>query len=133
MNINKVYVCSIFKRELCESEYDGSIEMCTKDNTIKSVIVDEEFYVVKVLKANIVFVKKALVYYSEKKGCFIDLETMERYNYGIPKSSNYEDLFVNVKKEKIFGNELMHSKRKHFTKKKILKRYNEFRGNQNEC
>ena len=65
-------------------------------------------------------------------GCFIDLETGRSYKFGNPKIKG--ELFVDIKKSKIYGKDLMGSNKKHYSKKKILKRYSEYVGdNSNEC
>ena len=132
MNIDKVYVCSVYKCEFSESEYDNYDANDIERNMLNFIILDENLSSLKTLKKNIIFVKRALVYYSKKHACFIDLETNEKYHIGMSYSTD-NGLFVDVRKQKIYGRELMDSKRKHFTKKKILKKYNEFRDDNNEC
>ena len=65
--------------------------------------------------------------------CFIDLETKEKYKYGVFGCIE-GDVFVDTRKEVIYGSKLLNSKIKHYSKKKILKMYSEYKdGDNNEC
>lgn len=132
MNIDKVYVCSVYRCEYSECEYDIYDENNIESNIMNYIIIDENLSLLKTLKKNIIYVKKALVYYSRKEECFIDLESNEKYSIGMSYSTD-NDLFVDIRRRKIYGRDLMDSNRKHFTKRKILKRYKEFSGGNNEC
>ena len=84
-------------------------------------------------KHKTVFVKKALVYFSVLRGCFIDLETKEKYISGFNECTK-GDLFVDVHKSRIPVKTLMDSNKTHYSKKKILKKYSEYKDcDNNEC
>lgn len=123
MNIDKVYVCDIYRLDkiiynCIDTNYDLS-QVFSLDNFLK-------------IKRKTSYVKTALVYFSLYKGGFIDLETGDWYRLG--NSDTIGELFVDVNKSKIYGSKLMDSSKKHYSKKKILKRYNEYKeGNNNEC
>jgi len=133
MNINNVYECNVYKYEFSEFEYDNYDENNIERNIVNFIIIDENLSALKTLKKYILFVKKTIVYYSEKYDCFIDLETNEKYSIGMSSLSENDNLFIDVRKPKIYGKDLMDSKRKHFTKRKILKRYNLLKGEIHEC
>lgn len=124
MDINEVYVYEVYRIDFCD-EQEGSIQR---------FFYDEEFGLIKSANVKISFVKKALVYYSLRNRCFIDIETKERYCAGIPVSKNNGNLFVDVLKSRIYGKEIMGTSRQFYSKKKILKRYMEYKaGENNEC
>ena len=78
-----------------------------------------------------IFVKQALVYFSVFRG-FVDMETGEIYNLGYPSSNG--QLFIDVHQSKIYGRDLMGSSKKHYSKKRILKKFTEYNGgDNNEC
>ena len=78
--------------------------------------------------------KKALVYYSLRHKCFIDLETKVRYHCGMPVSINNNYFFADILSSKISGKKILGTSRDFYSKKKILKRYNEYKGgDNNEC
>jgi len=116
MNIDKVYICDIYR--LNKITYN-----CFNSN----VSFDGNYSLDKFLKTkrDVSYVKKALVYYSIYKGGFIDLETGVWYRFGYPSTPG--ELFVDVHKSKINGHTLMGIDRRHISKKKILKRYNEYK------
>ena len=117
MNIDKVYECDIYRIEdiICDD--------------IK-VTVDRgngyNFDTIRRIKYKTFFVKKALVYFSVLCGCFIDLQTKERYGLGYDKCTK-GDLFVYIDKDKIYGKDIVGTDKKHYSKKKILKKYNEIK------
>lgn len=115
MNIEKVYLCDIYVLENLE---------CKKIN----VNVDRgngfNYDSITSVKCKTIFVKKALVYYSVLNGCFIDLETKEKYKFGYG-GCNIGDLFVDIKREKTYISSLFGSDKKYMFKRKILKKYNE--------
>lgn len=123
MNIDKVYMCDIYR--LDDISYNNldfkmseSIEF-SLDNFLS-------------IKRKISYVKHALVYYNVCQGCFIDLETYERYKLGY--GNTIGELFVDIHKSKIYGKTLMSSNRKYYSKKKILKKYDEYKiGDIHEC
>lgn len=123
MNIDYVYICDIYR-------LDKVMYNCF-DSTAS---FDGDFSLDKFLKTKryVSYVKKALVYYSIYKGGFIDLETGQWYRLGYPSTPG--ELYVDVHKSKIKGNALMETDRRYISKKKILKRYNEYKcGDNNEC
>ena len=123
MNIDNVYVCDIYR-----------LDDISYNNLDFSSGCSLEFSLDKYLriKRKVSFVKKALVYYSITQGGFVDFETKEWYRLGYPSTRG--ELFVDVNKSKIYGKTLMESNRKYYSKKKILKRYNEYKdGDNNEC
>lgn len=123
MNIYKVYVCDIYRLEDRKHNiYNTKVHMGMDFNDY----LDD--YVVN----KCVFVKKALVYYSIVKSGFIDMETGQFYNLGYPDAVG--QLFVDLHKSKIYGKDIMGTSKKNYSKKKILKKYNEYQdGDNNEC
>ena len=123
MNIDKVYICDIYR--LDDISYNN---MDLKKETNKGFSLDAFLRI----KRKTSYVKSALVYYSVYQGGFIDIETGQFYKLGYP---NYVgQLFVDVHKNKIYGKDLMKTNRKSYSKKKILKRYNEYKeDDNNEC
>ena len=117
MNIDKICVCEVYRIDFCNEE----------EGSIKRFFYDDEFGLVKPENVKISFEKKALVYYSLRHSCFIDLETKERYSAGIPTSKNNENLFVDVLKTRISGKDIMGTNRRHYSKKKIQRRYSEYK------
>ena len=119
MNIEKVYLCDIYVMENLE---------CKKIN----VNVDRgngfNYDSITSVKCKTTFVKKALVYYSVLNGYYVDLETKEKYKFGYGAASTWY-LFVDIKRKKIYGKEIMGSQKKHYSKKKVLKRYDEYKDN----
>lgn len=122
MNIDKVYICDIYRMDkinyncLDFSSFDGNYNL---DKFLK-------------IKRNVTYVKTSLVYFSIIQGGFIDLETGQWYRLGYP--SIVGELFVDVHKNKVNGHTLMGTDRKHYSKRKILKRYNEYNyGDKREC
>ena len=123
MNINKVYIADIYRLE--DRKFN---KFATKVNNGR----DFNFYTDDFMVNKCVFVKKSLVYYSYLLGQFVDLETGEWYNVGYPNSVG--ELFIDISISKIYGKDLMRSDKKYYTKKKILKKYDEYKGrNINEC
>lgn len=123
MNINNVYECDIYR--LNDISYN---------NIDVNVDLSEGFSLDKFLriKRKTSYVKTALVYYSINRGGFIDMKTKEFYNLGYP--SIVGELFVDVHKSKISGKDIMGTDRIYYSKKKILKKYNEYKdGENNEC
>lgn len=122
MNIDKVYVCDIYRLDdISYNCYDSKIKF-------------DGYNLDKFLgiKRDISYVKKVLVYFSINKGGFIDLETNECYRLGYP--STIGELFVDIHKSKINGRTLMGNNKKYILKKKVLKRYNQYKlGDNNEC
>jgi len=123
MNIDNVYICDIYRLDKINYNcFDGTASF------------DGNYSLDKYLgtKRYVSYVKKALVYYSIYKGGFIDLETGQWYRLGYP--SNLGELFVDVHKGKINGHTLMGKDKRYISKKKILKRYNEYKcGDNSEC
>lgn len=123
MNIDKVYICDIYRIDdiyynKMDFKMSDSNEFCL-DNFLS-------------IKHKTSYVKKALVYYSEYEGRFIDLETKERYRLGY--SNTIGRLFVDIHERKIYGKTLMGSNRKYYPKKKILCKYDEYKyGGIHEC
>lgn len=122
MNIDKVYICDIYRMDkinyncLDFSSFDGNYNL---DKFLR-------------IKRNVTYVKTSLVYFSIIQGGFIDLETGQWYRLGYP--SIVGELFVDVHKNKVNGYTLMGTDRKHYSKRKILKRYNEYNyGDKREC
>ena len=122
MNIDKVYVCDIYRlEERTSNRYNTKVYMGKNFNSY-----DDDYVVNKC-----VFVKSALVYYSLLQGGFIDVETGQFYKLGYPSVNG--ELFVDVHRSKIHGSKLMGTNKKHYSKKKILKRYSEYKdGGNNE-
>lgn len=114
MNIDKVYICDIYR--LDDISYNNFTNKIDKS---KGFDIDHFLGI----KREISYVKPALVYFSVSCGGFIDLETKEFYKLGYTNIKG--ELFVDVHKSKIYGKTLMGSDRKHYSKKKILKKYNE--------
>lgn len=118
MNIDNVYLCDIYRLDdISYNDINVKVDLSNGfnlDNFLR-------------IKREVSFVKKALVYFSVMQGGFIDLETKEWYRFGYPSAKG--ELFVDVHKDKVYGKTLMDSKRKHFTKKKILKKYAEYKTN----
>ena len=124
MNIDKVYVCDIYR--LDKIAYNN-IDFKNADRS-KGFSLDNFLRI----KRKTSYVKTALVYYSINRGGFIDMKTKEFYSLGYP--SVIGELFVDVHKSKIFGKDIMGTNRRYYSKKKILKRYNEYKeGENNEC
>ena len=123
MNIDKVYVCDIYR--LDDINYNDINVTVDKGNGFN---LDNFLRI----RRKTSYVKKALVYYSVIRGGFIDLETKEFYKLGYPCTKG--ELFVDLHKNKIYGSNLMASNKKHYTKKKIIKRYNDYKdGDNSEC
>ena len=123
MNIDKVYICDIYR-------LDKIIYNCMDTDYDLSQGFDLDKFLR--IKRKTSYVKKALVYYSINKGGFIDMETGHWYRLGYPSTNG--QLFVDVHKSKIYGKELMGTNKKHYSKKKILKKYYEYKdGDNNEC
>lgn len=123
MNIDKVYVCDIYR-----------LDDISYNNMDVNVDLSEGFSLDKFLriKREVTFVKKTLVYFSVNRGGFIDLETKEWYRLGYP--STIGELFVDVHKSKIYGKEIMGTNKRYYSKKKILKKYYKYKtGGNNEC
>ena len=123
MNINKVYICDIYRID--DISYNN-LDFKTSDNIEFNL---DNFLSIKQKTS---YVKKVLVYYSVYEGRFIDLETNERYKLGY--SNTIGRLFVDIHEKKIYGKTLMGSKKRHYSKKKILRKYDEYKsGDINEC
>jgi len=123
MNIDKVYLCDIYR--LDDISYNN---IDVKVDLSKGFDLDHFLRI----KRKVSYVKKALVYYSINRGGFIDMENGQFYMLGYPSTKG--QLFVDVHKSKIYGKDLMNTNKKHYTKKKILKRYNEYKNDDiNEC
>ena len=123
MNIDKVYVCDIYK--LDDISYNN---IDCKVILKKGFSLDDSVYT----KYKTSFVKTALVCYSLLLGGFVDMETGQFYKLGYPK--NIGELFIDTHKRKIDGKDLMNTNKKYYSKKLILKRYNEYKnGDNNEC
>ena len=117
MNINNVYVCDIYRLDkISYNNFDFK-----NVDIIHGLSLDDCLCV----KRKVSFYKKALVYYSVIHGGFIDMETKKLYNLGYPNTIG--QLFIDVHKSKIYGKTLMGSNKKHYSKKRILKRYNEYK------
>ena len=124
MNIDKVYICDIYR---LDKIIYNCIDFKNADRS-KGFSLDNFLRI----KRKVSYVKSALVYYSINKGGFVDLETKEFYSFGYPSFEGR--LFVDVHKSKIKGKDIMDTNKKHYTKKKILKKYNEYKvGDNNEC
>ena len=121
MNIDRVYECNIYR--LDDISYNNIDEK--NDDGCKEFSLDKFLGI----KREITYVKTVLVYYSTNRGGFIDMKTKEFYNLGYP--STIGTLFVDVYKKKICGKEIMGSNKKYYSKKKILKRYNEYKDGEN--
>ena len=119
MNIEKVYLCDIYVMENLE---------CKKINVNVDRVNGFNYDSITSVKCKTTFVKKALVYYSVLNGYYVDLETKEKYKFGYGAAST-GDLFVDIKRKKVYGKEIMGSQKKHYSKKKVLKRYDEYKEN----
>jgi len=123
MNINNVYECDIYRLEE---------RKLNKFNIKESGGNNIYYYIDGYFVNKCVFVKKALVYFSICRGGLIDIETGEFYNLGYPRIVGTS--FVDVNKSKIYGKDIMGTDKKHYSKKKILKRYSEYKGGDyDEC
>ena len=123
MNIDKVYECIIYRLDNISYNLD-----------LKNIDRNEKFSLDNFLgiERKTSYVKHALVYFDINRGGFIDIETKEFYKLGYP--SVIGESFVDVHKSKIYGKEIMGTNRKYYSKKKILKKYNEYKlGENNEC
>lgn len=124
MNIDRVYVCNVY-RVKDSINYDIIDKIDRGDGFSHSKAHHTE--------CETIFVKKALVYSNVLHGYYIDLETKEKYIMGFDGCTK-GDLFIYIDKNRIHGKTLMGSNGKHHSKKKILKKYAEYKnGDIHEC
>lgn len=123
MNINVVYECDIYRL------VDTKCKIDIKNN----INGKYEYYTDNYGMANkYELIKKALVYYSILQGGFIDMETGQFYKLGYPSVKG--ELFVSVHKSKKYGKDIMGTNRHFYSKRKILKKYIEYKEGENcEC
>ena len=124
MNIDKVFICDVYKLIKKENYFYNDHDVKNKEFSLDRFLR---------IKRRVVFIKKALVYYDNVNYCYIDIETKKKYNFGVLGCVE-GDYFIDTKKEVLYGSKLVNSNRKHVSRKKILKRYIEYKkGDTSEC
>ena len=93
MNIDRVFVCDIYKLIKVENYFYNDHDVTNKDFSLDRFLR---------VKRRVNFIKEALVYYDKSRNCYIDLETKEKYRFGVfgcPEG----DMFIDTRKEVVYG------------------------------
>ena len=124
VDINRVFECDICKLIKIENYFYNDHDVNNREFSLDCFLH---------VRRRVDFIKKALVYYDKFHNCYIDIETRKKYSFGILGCVE-GDHFIDTKKEVLYGSKLFDSKRKHYSKRKILKKYSEYKkGDNNEC
>ena len=115
MNSDKVYLCDI--HQLMNVKYnDENVQI----NKSEGFSLDNFLRI----RRESVYVKRALVYYSEIHRRYIDLETKDRYRFGYGGCA-IGDYYIDSRVGLRSVSELINCRSKNMSKRRILKKYKE--------